>query len=115
MHPKLVRDKIPQIIQDNDGVKAITRILNDEEYEEELVNKLNEETAELALALKEKSNVVEELADILEVVEAVAIYSKSSLSEVNKERMKKLKLRGGFKKRIMLIGKERVYKTPALK
>ncbi len=115
MRPKLVRDKIPQIIQSKEGVSPITRVLNKNEYERELVDKINEESAELALALENKSNIVEELADILEVVKAIAVYSKSSLSEVNKERMKKLKLRGGFKKRIMLIGKEGVDKTPALK
>ena len=39
---KLVRDKIPEIIESN-GEKPITRILDDVEYNEELIKKLNEE------------------------------------------------------------------------
>ena len=39
---KLVRDNIPDIIHNN-GKKAITRILSDEEYKQELEKKLYEE------------------------------------------------------------------------
>lgn len=42
---KLVRDKIPEIIIAH-GKKPITRILNDDEYIEELDKKLNEEITE---------------------------------------------------------------------
>ena len=42
---KLVRDKIPEIII-VDGKKPITRILNNDEYLQELDKKLNEEIAE---------------------------------------------------------------------
>lgn len=108
MRPKLVRDKIPQIIEANEGVKTITRTLTDREFEKELINKVREETAELALAMKDKSNIIEELADILELVKTIATHSKSSLTQVNRERLKKLKIRGGFRKRIMLMGKGEV-------
>ena len=42
---KLVRDKIPEIIEGN-GEKPVTRILNDEEYLKELNTKLQEEVNE---------------------------------------------------------------------
>ena len=42
---KLIRDKIPEIIQ-ADGKTCITRILSDEEYVDALEKKLNEEVAE---------------------------------------------------------------------
>ena len=45
-YKKLVRDKIPEIIESN-GEKPITRILNDVEYNEELIKKLNEEYHEV--------------------------------------------------------------------
>ncbi|MDP2705775.1 MAG: nucleoside triphosphate pyrophosphohydrolase [bacterium] len=104
--PKLVRDKIPEIIEKNEDIKPITRVLDDKEYGERLIEKIHEETEELFLAIKEKTNPVEELADVLELVNAVADYVGSSFEEVEKERLVKLEKRGGFKKRIMLLGKE---------
>ena len=70
-----------------------------------MIEKIHEETEELALAIREKTNPVEELADVLELVNATADYVGSSISEVEKERLKKLEKRGGFKKRTMLLGK----------
>lgn len=106
--PKLVRDKIPEIIEQPGGVRALTRTLDDKEYGERLIEKIHEETEELALAIKEQTNPVEELADVLELVNATADYVGSSIDEVEKERLKKLEKRGGFKKRIMLLGKESI-------
>jgi predicted house-cleaning noncanonical NTP pyrophosphatase (MazG superfamily) len=58
---KVVRDKIPEIIEaDNCNLK--THIANEEEYWEKLKEKLNEEVQEFI-----KEDTKEELADILEV------------------------------------------------
>lgn len=57
---KLVRDKIPEIII-ADGKKPITRILDNEEYLQELDKKLNEEIAEY-----QADKSIEEMADVLE-------------------------------------------------
>src|SRR3989339_2196383 len=103
--PKLVRDRIPETIE-AEGFRPLTRILDDKEYGERLVEKIHEETEELSLAITDGTNPVEELADILELVNAAADYVGSSIDEVEKERLKKLEKRGGFKKRIMLLGKE---------
>ena len=103
---KLVRDKIPEIIE-SEGYKVKTRILDDVEYGTCLIEKIHEEAEELALAIKENTNPVEELADILELLNAIANYVNSSISQVEAERVKKLKKRGGFKKRILLIRKKR--------
>ena len=56
--PKLVRDKIPQIVEDDNCV-AVTHIANDGEYWEELKRKLYEEVDEFC-----EDNCEEELADI---------------------------------------------------
>ena len=40
---KLVRDKIPEVINNSDGKKANYKILNDNEYLQELDKKLFEE------------------------------------------------------------------------
>ena len=66
MYNKLVRDKIPEIIQ-ADGKAPKTRILSDEEHLEALLDKLGEEYEEF----KEAKNV-EELADLYEVLLALA-------------------------------------------
>ena len=65
IYNKLVRDKIPQIIEQNGG-KATFRQLLPEEYVQYLEIKLDEEVGEY-----HHDKTVEELADILEVVYAL--------------------------------------------
>ena len=92
---KLVRDKIPEIIRAN-GETPVTRILEDSEYMRALVTKLGEEYDEFRDALN-----IEELADIQEVVLALAdiIASREELEEV---RAQKAAMRGIFKNKIFL-------------
>jgi predicted house-cleaning noncanonical NTP pyrophosphatase (MazG superfamily) len=94
---KLVRDKIPAIIE-AEGKTCTTRVLNDEEYLSELIKKLGEEYAEF----KEARNI-EELADIAEVVRALAeqLESYEILESVREEKAEK---RGRFNDRIFLEG-----------
>lgn len=93
---KLVRDKIPEIIEGN-GEKPVTRILNDEEYLKELNTKLQEEVSEYFA-----DGNVEELADIVEVVYGLLDAKGVSLEEFEKIRIGKVKKRGAFKERIYL-------------
>ena len=100
LYNKLVRDKIPDIIAQQ-GESANIRVLSDKEYTAALEQKLDEETREFH---KEKN--LEELADILEVVYALADdlgYSKDDLLQVFNRKHEK---RGGFHNRIFLISKE---------
>jgi len=97
---KLVRDKIPEIIEKNNE-KAITRIATDEEYKLELIKKLKEEIDEFA-----ESGEIEELADILEVVYAISKHKNISLEELEKKRIKKAEERGSFDKKIILMDKK---------
>jgi len=48
-HKKLIRDKIPELIQSRGGAFE-TRLMNGKEYEKELRNKLIEEAKELMSA-----------------------------------------------------------------
>jgi len=93
---KLVRDKIPEIIS-ADGRTPIIRVLNDDEYFQALKNKLNEEVAEF-----QESNTVEELADILEVVYALASAKGSNKIGLEALRREKAAKRGGFVKKNFL-------------
>ena len=93
---KLVRDKIPQIIESN-GEQAKIRILNDEEYRVELNKKLLEEVAEYSA-----DNNVEELADIVEVVYGILNSMGISIEEFETIRKAKVDKRGAFQERIFL-------------
>lgn len=97
---KLVRDRIPAIIEAG-GERPVTRILNDEEYLRCLEQKLDEETAEY-----HEGKNLEELADILEVVYALAEAGGHSREELLFVYEKKHEARGGFADRVFLISKE---------
>ena len=93
---KLVRNRIPEIIE-KDGKTCVCSILSDEDYLKLLDEKLNEELAEY-----QESKSMEELADLLEVMRAVAAARGSSMEEVEKIRKEKAAKRGGFEKKILL-------------
>ena len=96
-HHKLVRDNIPAICQQN-GSTAVTRVLDDAEYKVELDKKLQEELAEYL-----EAGDPEELADILEVVAAIAATKGISSEALEAIRAQKAAKRGAFAGRIFLI------------
>lgn len=99
IYKKLVRDKIPEIIKNNNE-EPITRILNDIDYKKELENKLYEEYQEV-LEAKGKDRL-EELADMLEIISSLAKLENSTLDNVIEIANKKVLKRGSFENRIYL-------------
>ena len=97
VHNKLVRDKIPEIIE-KAGKIPVSHILSDKEYISELDKKLNEEYAEYQV---DKS--IEELADMLEVMYAIAEARGWSVSKLEAVRREKAEKRGAFQKTILLV------------
>ena len=93
---KLVRDRIPEIIE-ADGKTCVCEILSDEDYLSLLDQKLNEELAEY-----QESKSLEELADLLEVIHAVVKARDWTLEELEQVRAEKAAKRGGFAKKILL-------------
>ena len=93
---KLVRDKIVEIIKNN-GETPAYRTLSSKEYLEELHKKLFEEANEFI-----EQDDKEELADVLEVLYAIAKVKKIDLDEVEKIRLEKRQKRGGFDKKLFL-------------
>ena len=85
VYNKLVRNRIPQIIEES-GKRCETEILSNERYLEMLDKKLDEELAEYQI---EKN--IEELADLLEVVYAVAKARGCSVAELEQIRTEKNK------------------------
>jgi predicted house-cleaning noncanonical NTP pyrophosphatase (MazG superfamily) len=98
---KLVRDKIPQIIRAQGG-EPILRIADAGEYRELLWAKLAEEVGELAAA--DDAHAPEELADVLEVVLALAAELGVDAGQLELLRAAKAVERGGFAKRIVWCG-----------
>ena len=93
---KLVRDRIPDIIE-KDGKQCVCSVLSEEDYILLLDQKLDEELKEY-----QESKSMEELADLLEVIRAVARARGSSIEEVEQIRIQKAEKRGGFDRRILL-------------
>ena len=96
IHNKLVRDRIPEIIEKS-GKTAYCRILSNDEYIVELDRKLNEECAEY-----QADKSIEKLADMLEVMYAIAQARGYSIEELEQIRAEKAEKRGGFKDKIYL-------------
>lgn len=95
-YDKLVRDKIPQVL-DAQGIKAVTHIADNEEYFVRLLAKLREEVEEFATDVIE-----EEIADILEVLNAIILTKGFSKEAIEAIRKKKLEERGGFNEKVIL-------------
>ncbi len=93
---KLVRDKIPEYIKIKGGVPVI-HIAGDEEYWQKLKEKLQEEVNEFM-----ESESVEEMADVLEVIDAIIGFKKFDKAELQKVKDKKVDERGRFKDKIIL-------------
>ncbi len=93
---KLVRDKIPEIIE-KQGKTCVTEVLSQKGYLKMAEEKLNEELSEY-----QQSKSLEELADLLEVMEAVVIARGDTWEALLRIRDEKRQKRGGFQNRILL-------------
>jgi predicted house-cleaning noncanonical NTP pyrophosphatase (MazG superfamily) len=93
---KLVRDKIPQIIEST-GKKALIEKLNKTDYKQALDQKLKEELNEYL----ENGNI-DELTDLIEVVFAILDCNNHSVEVFEKKRIQKKESNGAFKERILL-------------
>jgi len=96
VYNKLVRDKIPETIE-SAGKRVECETLDEGEYLKALDAKLSEELGEY---LAERD--VAELADLLEVVYAVAVARGCSREQLERIRAEKAERRGVFEKRILL-------------
>ena len=96
VYDKLVRDRIPEIIEAS-GNKCEIEVVSDEVALEYLYKKLNEEVSEL---LEDKN--LDEIADVIEVLFAIASKYGYSEKEVWDRRNEKKDARGGFNKNIIL-------------
>lgn len=97
---KLVRDHIPELIKQQGKIPK-TASLDDQAYFDALNAKLQEEVAEYLADFS-----VEELADIAEVLYALAKHQGVPPAEFDRLREQKHAARGGFDSRIFLLAIE---------
>ena len=95
-YDKIVRDKIPQIIESK-GKKSSSLVVDKDETIKYLIKKFSEEISEF-----EEEHSIEELADILEIVHGLAYHLDFDFSDLESIRKQKSIERGGFEKSIVL-------------
>lgn len=96
VYNKLVRDRIPEIIE-RDGYTPLIRHLGDEEYLYALHEKLKEEMREYMA-----SRSMEELADVVEVINAILVARGLNMEELENLRQMKARTNGLFHDRVYL-------------
>ena len=106
-YKKLVRDYIPDIIQEHGSTCAV-RTMTTAEYQQALGEKLCEEAYEARQAAIEQNtaHLITELADVYEVLETLMRAYDISPSVVLEEQQKRRSERGGFEQRIELLWTE---------
>ncbi len=102
---KLVRDKIPEIVR-TEGKVPNVRNLDVDSFRNELLYKLIEEAEELRKAGEyneaSKPGLIEESADVLEVMYAIFEEFDLDEGEIERVRREKLEKKGGFKDKVFL-------------
>jgi predicted house-cleaning noncanonical NTP pyrophosphatase (MazG superfamily) len=101
IYNKLVRDKIPEIIEET-GKKYRVKKLDKAEYQKELVLKLSEEINEFSNSTSDEE-AVEELTDLLEIIYAIGNLHGVDQAYLESIRLDKAEKRGGFEGRVYLI------------
>lgn len=93
---KLVRDRVPEILQ-RQGLHPLTRHLDEKEYMHALHEKLKEEMREYMAGRN-----MEELADVVEVIDAILQARGLSMEMLDNLRKMKAQSNGAFRERVFL-------------
>ena len=97
---KLIRDRIPEIIR-ADGYSCDIETMDEHEYRQALRQKLVEESCEVATASEQE--LVSELADLHEVIDALMSSYNISPTTVQATQEQRRTERGGFQQRLRLL------------
>ena len=105
MREKLVRDNVPALIAAIEDRQPVYHVANEAEYKKSLMHKLLEEAQEVVDA-PNKCELTEELADLLEVIDAIKALHNIDEDTLQYWKKRKALLSGGFKKRHILVIEE---------
>lgn len=97
MKTKLVRDKMPDYIHAKGETAEFCIAVDDADHQRRLYDKLQEELHEFIA-----DETIEELADIMEVIEAICLFKHIPLEVLSSVQEQKRMARGGFTKRVVL-------------
>lgn len=97
---KLVRDKMQSQLE-AENASCVSKTLSDSEYSLELKKKVVEEAREVSSATT-RENLIEEVADVFEVLEALIKLENISKEEITAYRIKKNDGWGKFEKRLWI-------------
>jgi predicted house-cleaning noncanonical NTP pyrophosphatase (MazG superfamily) len=101
MYNKLVRDKVPEVIQ-REGRQCGVTVLPHEKFIQALKEKLIEEAKEIAVSTSAEDLVLE-IADLLEVLDTLlAVHDIQRESVLSTQERRRLEL-GGFKEHRFLL------------
>jgi len=100
-HNKLIRDRIPEIIE-HEGGGAKIRTLSDEEYKQELLIKLVEEAREALESKGDNKELTKEIGDVLEVIDYLIKVFGLDEKEIKRTKKERKQSRGGFDKKLFL-------------
>lgn len=95
---KLWRDTMIERMEQQHGSVIKWRSLNDAEFDEQLRAKLTEEAEEVART-QSRSELIAELADVFEVIDALTKVHNITKDEILQTQNKKREERGGFERR----------------
>ena len=98
LQKKLWRDNAVDMMEQNHGSKIQWRQLNDQEFNQQIRIKLLEEAEEVAAA-QSRNELINELADLYEVIDSLITLHAINTEEIITEQMRKRDERGGFAKR----------------
>jgi predicted house-cleaning noncanonical NTP pyrophosphatase (MazG superfamily) len=91
---KLIRNNLPTRME-AEGITVNSRTLEHADYLLELKKKILEEAKEVSEA-NSKEELTTELADVMEVIEAIAAANQISLEEITNSKVKKREINGYF-------------------
>lgn len=97
---KLVRDKISTIMKEQ-GLTLFERVMDEEEFIASLKEKLLEESLEVQKA-KNENELIEELADVFEVLYTLVKSNGLTLKQIDEVRTQKQQRKGGFERKTYL-------------
>ena len=111
IYNKLVRDKIPEVCKLK-GIICKTEIINGDRLQLALVDKIKEEAEEVCDAInrKDREKIIEEIADLYEVIDAIVDFHKLDYDKIEQIRAEKEIEKGAFRKGLFLKSTEQKIK-----
>ena len=98
---KLIRDKIPQVIEQA-GSECETYTLDQKQFEEALLKKVEEEASALPECTS-REETISELADVLDVIDEIKRLKEITDDELHAAQQKNFVKKGGFDKQLFLV------------